>query len=431
MAMSFKSGRTSRNLSQNQALLSKFRIQDYITVQRSYDSNLVGSIVDQMQEKRYSEHRKIVYVDMEIFVLRYYILIYSILVGLTVILYFWFNAKTDEGQEYEKWYLTYMVTGMAQALGSYLLAKKVQYTYQKDYRLIVCKSRFLIKIKAPPKTYLKYGFTVIDLAHIGICIWGLVIYIKNFTFIQHHFQKDPLILITCPLLSSLGFLSIIRLFVYTVFFIVVPNKAVSFKKRRINSYVQHLESFKFPVILLGDYLAQIDAISAYNNIHSASLEQNPYENLNLDTLVDHINSSNNIEIYQSPSKNEEDSTAIDEQLRNSSPQKKQEQDNPQKIQPINYSMVESNLLNTNSPQQAQSALSMAQKDKLPKCIVCYKKMKPLDEIVVLNCNIKHIYHKKCIKDWFKRNDDCPRCKVDVISQLNPLNENERMSLYQV
>ena len=62
---------------------------------------------------------------MEIFVLRYYILVYSVLVGLTIILYFWFNAESEAEKEYKTWYVTYMLTGMVQALSSYLLEKKV------------------------------------------------------------------------------------------------------------------------------------------------------------------------------------------------------------------------------------------------------------------------------------------------------------------
>jgi len=50
---------------------------------------------------RFSRYQRTYYLDMEIFVLRYYILIYSVLVGLTVVLFFWFNAETDEGKEYK------------------------------------------------------------------------------------------------------------------------------------------------------------------------------------------------------------------------------------------------------------------------------------------------------------------------------------------
>ena len=67
------------------------------------------------------------------------------------------------------------------------------------------------------------------------------------------------------------------------------------------------------------------------------------------------------------------------------------------------------------------------RERLPKCIVCYKKIKRTDEVVVLTCNIHHIYHKKCIKYWFKTSDECPRCKIEVISQAQANHNKEAVN----
>lgn len=38
-----------------------------------------------------------------------------------------------------------------------------------------------------------------------------------------------------------------------------------------------------------------------------------------------------------------------------------------------------------------------------------------EEIAVLPCNIKHIFHSGCIAKWLHKNDVCPRCKSEVIN----------------
>lgn len=94
-----------------------------------------------------------------------------------------------------------------------------------------------MKVKAPPKPTLKFGFLLIDMLHISICLWGLIIYWKNYSFIRDNYYEDKLILVTCPLLSGLGCLSIIRLVIFILYFFYVPRKALK-DLRKIRAEIQ-------------------------------------------------------------------------------------------------------------------------------------------------------------------------------------------------
>lgn len=41
------------------------------------------------------------------------------------------------------------------------------------------------------------------------------------------------------------------------------------------------------------------------------------------------------------------------------------------------------------------------------CIICLENMIKGDKIKILRCG--HIYHYKCIDEWFKRKRECPLC----------------------
>lgn len=55
------------------------------------------------------------------------------------------------------------------------------------------------------------------------------------------------------------------------------------------------------------------------------------------------------------------------------------------------------------------------------CSICCDNFKSADIIVMLSCNIKHIYHELCIKKWFDmRRQTCPLCKRDVVKEAEEL-----------
>jgi len=47
------------------------------------------------------------------------------------------------------------------------------------------------------------------------------------------------------------------------------------------------------------------------------------------------------------------------------------------------------------------------------CPICVEQFLPNQDIVILPCNIKHIYHPNCVKAWLEKNDSCPLCKAQV------------------
>jgi hypothetical protein len=53
------------------------------------------------------------------------------------------------------------------------------------------------------------------------------------------------------------------------------------------------------------------------------------------------------------------------------------------------------------------------------CSICYEYMQGKDIIVVLPCNVKHVYHTNCIKKWLDTHDKCPLCNTNVIPTEDP------------
>ena len=71
--------------------------------------------------------------------------------------------------------------------------------------------------------------------------------------------------------------------------------------------------------------------------------------------------------------------------------------------------------------------------KEDECPICLSKYKYTDKIKELPC--RHIFHKKCLKSWLSRSDDCPMCKFDIKIEIEKrkdelekhLNEEENNS----
>ena len=61
------------------------------------------------------------------------------------------------------------------------------------------------------------------------------------------------------------------------------------------------------------------------------------------------------------------------------------------------------------------------------CSVCQDIIKYKDKILILPCN--HIFHKDCIKEWFKKKLDCPSCREQInkkktlIEKIKNCNDN--------
>lgn len=45
------------------------------------------------------------------------------------------------------------------------------------------------------------------------------------------------------------------------------------------------------------------------------------------------------------------------------------------------------------------------------CSICLDNYNPTDKIIKLPCN--HIYHQKCINEWFSKSKSCPMCRINI------------------
>lgn len=51
------------------------------------------------------------------------------------------------------------------------------------------------------------------------------------------------------------------------------------------------------------------------------------------------------------------------------------------------------------------------------CPICCDSYKEQDDVVVMPCNLKHIYHPQCIFEWLTKNLVCPLCKATVFDNV--------------
>lgn len=51
------------------------------------------------------------------------------------------------------------------------------------------------------------------------------------------------------------------------------------------------------------------------------------------------------------------------------------------------------------------------KDSDQQCVICLSDFNKEEEAVKTSCN--HLYHKECLRTWFKENNSCPTCRKTV------------------
>ena len=62
------------------------------------------------------------------------------------------------------------------------------------------------------------------------------------------------------------------------------------------------------------------------------------------------------------------------------------------------------------------------------CSICLGKYRATDKIKVLPC--KHIYHKKCIKEWLCHHDNCPLCNFDISKEVTKMKSELEKHIYE-
>ncbi|CAD8189676.1 unnamed protein product [Paramecium octaurelia] len=51
------------------------------------------------------------------------------------------------------------------------------------------------------------------------------------------------------------------------------------------------------------------------------------------------------------------------------------------------------------------------------CAICMQSFQAKDQVIILSCSDKHVFHTDCIVDWLKLNTNCPLCRKQVIEQI--------------
>lgn len=52
------------------------------------------------------------------------------------------------------------------------------------------------------------------------------------------------------------------------------------------------------------------------------------------------------------------------------------------------------------------------KSKTAECSICLAKFRLRQRVIALKCS--HVYHEKCLREWFKNQKICPTCRQEVV-----------------
>jgi len=50
----------------------------------------------------------------------------------------------------------------------------------------------------------------------------------------------------------------------------------------------------------------------------------------------------------------------------------------------------------------------------PLCSICLDRFVSGDDVWILPCDERHIFHDSCIKSWLRKNNSCPLCQKNVV-----------------
>ena len=49
------------------------------------------------------------------------------------------------------------------------------------------------------------------------------------------------------------------------------------------------------------------------------------------------------------------------------------------------------------------------------CTICAVEYCETDEVVVMKCDERHLFHEECIKRWLRINSNCPICRAPFMN----------------
>lgn len=66
--------------------------------------------------------------------------------------------------------------------------------------------------------------------------------------------------------------------------------------------------------------------------------------------------------------------------------------------------------NVNEIVKSNKIIKYTESNPYDSCIICFESFVENEELIELKCDAKHIFHSKCLKDWFSYQAICPFCK---------------------
>lgn len=85
-------------------------------------------------------------------------------------------------------------------------------------------------------------------------------------------------------------------------------------------------------------------------------------------------------------------------------------------------MLESHELNSNNIKNIIPLTSNDNKEEAEECAICLYPFEINQNIKILPCNRRHVFHSKCIDKWLSHNKACPSCRKEISKKL--LNKNK-------
>ncbi|OMJ85304.1 hypothetical protein SteCoe_13398 [Stentor coeruleus] len=47
------------------------------------------------------------------------------------------------------------------------------------------------------------------------------------------------------------------------------------------------------------------------------------------------------------------------------------------------------------------------------CVICFSEFEENDQVITLDCDVRHVYHSPCLKRWLRINNTCPICRKSL------------------
>eukprot|EP00347_Sterkiella_histriomuscorum_P007353 403349272 len=260
---------------------------------------------------------------------------------------------------------------------------------------IVNMGAFEITLQVYEKSWAYIVLVIIDVINLSITIWGTFIFQNSLSYC---YFEEPVLTNFILILIILGYIYFLRVvpLIFHYKYGVRIYRHIRQRFRCFRRYDHNLKE-KFPIY-------------QYNEYKKLLQESSPKDQLD-------ANNSNQSTKYHSCDRIQE-SDSKNLQLKNISQEQFQTIDNTPFLEQSDISKKDNlDSLSFPFPQglnaTTQQTRNEIQADEGDVCPICCDNFKDEQDIVLMPCNIKHIYHPQCIYEWLCKNIQCPLCKEVV------------------